>query len=159
VTYAQVTTVTRYPSQPRLRRRRRVLIVVTVLLAGFATWRVFPRFDSRFLGEWHVVDGQLEDETITFYSRGNCGRTSTHDNRKRRWWVAGNKLVIHNAHPGRWANIQVIANYSIRTLLFIGPPADVTEFDIARIDAWSATLQRRPRLGATAVTETLALRR
>ena len=47
----------------------------------------------------------------------------------------------------------------MRTLLFLGPPSDVTEFTITRLDPYGAQLTKRPTISHAGAVPSLDLRR
>ena len=145
------------PQQPR--RLRRALVVALAAYALFGVWRTFPRFDSRLLGQWHQTDLQGSESTFTFGHRGSGGRGNDRESRTFRWWTCGNKLLMLQDRGSTNANIGAALEYAVRTLLFLGPPSDVTEFTINRLDTYGVQLTKRPEISDGGVVESLELRR
>ena len=146
--------------RPRQPRRRRIVFALVLLCYGvFAVWRVFPRFDARLLGQWRVGNGVDADTTWFFHNRGAGEQWNAHSRRTFRWWICGNLLVKHENRGSRSANISAALNYAFRTLLFLGPPERMTEFEIDRLDQYGAQFTSRPRQEQPGSRETLVLRR
>lgn len=96
--------------------------------------------------------------TRSFFDRG-FGRVGNGPNsRTFRWWTCGNKLLIHSDRGRMGANVREALVYAARTLLFLPPQPDVTEFTISRLDTYGAKLIRRPHLSDRGIEQSLHLR-
>ena len=145
---------------PQTRRwTRRVLVLVLAGYGVFGVWRVFPRFDSRLPGPWEQTSLRGAPATITFGHRGSGWRGNDAESRTFRWWTCGNTLLMHEDRGSKRANIGAALEYAARTLLFLRPPSDVTEFTIKRLDAYGAQFVKRPEISDGGVTQSLELRR
>ncbi|QDT54081.1 hypothetical protein Pan44_21080 [Caulifigura coniformis] len=142
----------------RRNRARTALLLALFVWGVFAVWRGFPRFDSRLVGRWEIRDLGRTASVITFHEGGFGQRGNEHGHREFRWWTCGNRLLMHPNHVSRSANYQAVAEYALRAACFLGPPAEVSEFKIVRIEADEARFDRRTWSGGI-VTETLVLHR
>jgi hypothetical protein len=147
-------------SRPSKRRwLRRIVLLAIVCYGVYGLWRVFPRFDSRLLGTWNQTSLRGSPATITFAHRGSGWRGNDAESRTFRWWTCGNKLLMHEDRGSKNANISAALAYAARTLLFLGPPSDVTEFTITRLDTYGAQLIKRSAISHAGAIPSLELRR
>lgn len=135
-----------------------MLLTALLCYGAFAVWRVFPRFDSRLIGQWRP--GVRSEDVWVFHDRGagewvNVTRVRP---RKFRWFTCGNVLVKHEDRGSRSANMKAALEYAVRTLLFLGPPDGTTEFDIVQLNKYGAQFVSRARPADFRSSETLVLR-
>jgi hypothetical protein len=147
------------PAPPHRRRwPRRVLLLAVLVYGVYGVWRVFPRFDARLIRTWAQSSQGGALTTRSFFARG-FGRVGNGPNsRTFRWWTCGNKLLIHTDRGDKGANIREAFEYAVRTLLFLAPQPDVSEFTINRLDAYGAQLIQRPEISDGGVQQSLELR-
>lgn len=84
------------PSQAKpVRKRRRWLIVASVLVLSTVAWWHWPRGDARFVGTWDVTLEQYSDdhEEWTLDSNGT-GHFGGSDPQRAPWLVRGNEFVF-----------------------------------------------------------------
>lgn len=136
-----------------------MLLMALVAYGAFAVWRVFPRFDSRLIGPWTIPRLSGPEEIMVFQPRGFGMQGYTHSSRTFRWWICGNVLVKHPDRGSHSANVRTALEYAVRTLLFLGRPRDMAEFDIVRLDPYGAQFEQRPRRETPGFKQTLVLRR
>jgi hypothetical protein len=144
---------------PRRRNLRRALLLALAAYGLFGVWRTFPRFDSRLIGAWNQTGLRGAPATLSFGQRGSGWRGNDAESRTFRWWTCGNKLLMHEDRGSKRANIGAAMEYAVRTLLFLSPPPDVTEFTIRRLDIYGAQFLKRPEISDGGVTQSLELRR